>query len=690
MDDDRTGDRGDQTAGDSFEDSEDFDSSRTSADSWGASRGPRTAAEGVRIIGAKEAAEAIDSGQVAPRTPEGAPRFGDPTLAPTGPRPPLRFPGVDPSQVVKPPVSAPAFSSRDRVSKIAAGESPYESEAPVEDSPSGSFGLSFKDFLDPTARARSAATRADEDPEPPPPRKGDTLNPRSAPSWVTPTWSGTDTAEVAALPHWTEPPTGEHPRLVLEPRGDEPTRPPETWSSLTSGPRWRDTPDDWDDTPLPDILRVPKRSTTSRPERDEMLPSATASRFDRSAGVEADYDRDPTDDEEADEPNNRTPGGIRRSDQPASASRSGAWPTTGSRSGPDAPENDDEDSVVPITARSRLRSGGRISSQEGRSASAPPRTRGRSDPSGGSQRRVSPTAEGGSASPRGRGSSTGGGLGPPTPPRKPTGSGPKLGDLSSRTLTGVVVAGVVISAAAAGPAALMVVVGLVLTAASGEFFAGLRSRGYQPATLVGVAGSAGMIAAVYFKGLQAVAPVLFLVVVFTLLWYLLGVVDARPTMNLSVTLLGVCYVGLLGSFAAALLRGPNGVAVLIGALLVAVAHDVGSYFVGRAAGQRPLAPAISPNKTVEGLLGGTAACLAVSVVVGAFGPFPISKAIVGGLMVAVMAPLGDLSESMLKRDLGLKDMGRSLPGHGGVLDRIDALLFVIPSAYFLARLLDLA
>ncbi len=101
---------------------------------------------------------------------------------------------------------------------------------------------------------------------------------------------------------------------------------------------------------------------------------------------------------------------------------------------------------------------------------------------------------------------------------------------------------------------------------------------------------------------------------------------------------------------------------------------------------------MSPGKTVEGAVGGGLAAVVASwLVLGVIGIFPwgTGSAIALGLVVAVAAPLGDLCESMLKRDLGVKDMGTLLPGHGGLLDRFDALLFALPAVYYLCRLLEI-
>ena len=126
------------------------------------------------------------------------------------------------------------------------------------------------------------------------------------------------------------------------------------------------------------------------------------------------------------------------------------------------------------------------------------------------------------------------------------------------------------------------------------------------------------------------------------------------------------------------------------ATIATVANDVGALVVGRWIGSHQLAPNVSPNKSWEGLGGGALASILVStVVVGNIHPWNAANAALLGVIVAVVAPLGDLCESLLKRDLRLKDMGTLLPGHGGVLDRVDALIFVLPATYYLVRALNI-
>ena len=273
-------------------------------------------------------------------------------------------------------------------------------------------------------------------------------------------------------------------------------------------------------------------------------------------------------------------------------------------------------------------------------------------------------------------------------------------DLQSRILTGLGLLTVVVIAIFLGPlAALALIVGVVALSA-GEFYNALRVRGYNPATLLGLSASVAMPIAVYFRGTQAVALVMALTIVFGLLWYLFGVGgDENIAMNLGVTVLGVVYIGVLGSFGAAMLEtsqrlalnNEDGTGLLLAAVILTMGYDVGAFFSGRSMGRTPLTK-VSPNKTVEGLVGGAIMTVVASVVFlelidflepfASFGGF--TEAIILGVAAAIMAPLGDLAESLIKRDLGIKDMGSVLPGHGGFLDRFDALLFVLPTVYFVA------
>jgi phosphatidate cytidylyltransferase len=163
---------------------------------------------------------------------------------------------------------------------------------------------------------------------------------------------------------------------------------------------------------------------------------------------------------------------------------------------------------------------------------------------------------------------------------------------------------------------------------------------------------------------------------------------ARSPQRVGLAVLGVIYPGLLLASLVRLRQLDRGEWWIILALTVTWLNDTGAYFAGRAFGRRKLFPRISPSKTWEGAIGGAAGSILGALVVQHFWlpALPVWGAAVIGAGAAVLGPLGDLSESMLKRAFGRKDSGRLLPGHGGLLDRLDALLFNAPFVLFCARL----
>ena len=242
----------------------------------------------------------------------------------------------------------------------------------------------------------------------------------------------------------------------------------------------------------------------------------------------------------------------------------------------------------------------------------------------------------------------------------------------------------------AGRKGLTALVAAVLLMCALEFFNSLRHRGFSPAIVPGAVACFAMPLVAFGTGPTGMMLVLILSVFVTMLWSLFRVVRDRPVGNMSVTFLGVGYIGVLGGTAGLLLAHPNGVGLVLGGIACAVASDVVAYFVGANLGKVPLAPEVSPNKTIEGVVGGFFGSVLIGTVAfGVVGVAPWNGWAIGailGIVVGVLAPLGDLCESMIKRDLGIKDMGNLLPGHGGFLDRVDAMLFVLPGVYFVARL----
>jgi len=152
--------------------------------------------------------------------------------------------------------------------------------------------------------------------------------------------------------------------------------------------------------------------------------------------------------------------------------------------------------------------------------------------------------------------------------------------------------------------------------------------------------------------------------------------------DISTTLFGLLYISWFFSFLIKIIYLPAGMGLLATVLLVTKLGDIGAYFIGVCFGRRPLMPHISPKKTVEGSIGGLFFSILAALICRPFLNFSYTHLIVIGICLGVLGQLGDLSESLIKRDCAVKDSGRILPGMGGILDEIDSLLFTAPIFYF--------
>ncbi len=276
--------------------------------------------------------------------------------------------------------------------------------------------------------------------------------------------------------------------------------------------------------------------------------------------------------------------------------------------------------------------------------------------------------------------------------RSQGGGGPRRSKLQS-TLTGLVLGAIVIGAVLLGRIAVLVVVGLALELAVSEAFGVIEHAGVREARFIGLIGVGALVGVGYRFGPGPLAGTIVGVFLLGAAWYLFGPLRRPPFDGLARTMLVVVWVGLFGAFAAVLLRpesfGGRGELALLAALACVVADDTVAFFVGSLIGRHSLVPAISPAKTVEGLVGGTLAAVATGLVLGVLSALGTARGVWLGVVVAVVAPLGDLLESAMKRQHQVKDSGALLPGHGGVLDRIDAMLLVLPASYYLMLVMHL-
>jgi phosphatidate cytidylyltransferase len=217
-----------------------------------------------------------------------------------------------------------------------------------------------------------------------------------------------------------------------------------------------------------------------------------------------------------------------------------------------------------------------------------------------------------------------------------------------------------------------------------EFYRMVERAGYRPIWEAGMAGGIlfALEAAWPRPWQSAVLPALL---IYTVAVYLRRGRPERVLPNTALTLFGALYVGYLMSYVLRLraLEGGSASALLV--IFSVWAADSAAFFVGLAAGRRKLLPQVSPNKSVEGAAGGVAAGVLAGVICGGAFHIPLPMAAAVGGLCAVASILGDLWESAIKREVGVKDAGGILPGHGGILDRFDGLLFAMVVGYFAMR-----
>jgi phosphatidate cytidylyltransferase len=196
-------------------------------------------------------------------------------------------------------------------------------------------------------------------------------------------------------------------------------------------------------------------------------------------------------------------------------------------------------------------------------------------------------------------------------------------------------------------------------------------------------GGLAILASAYAGGTEPMLVALALTFLATLLWRL----PENPrgyVRDVTAGVFATMYVPFLAGFAALMLREDDGADRVVAFILLTVLSDIGGYAVGVLFGRHPMAPSISPKKSWEGAAGSALFCaVGGAVALPALLGGAVWEGVVAGLALMLVATLGDLGESMIKRDLGIKDMGSLLPGHGGMMDRLDSLLLAAPVAYLL-------
>jgi phosphatidate cytidylyltransferase len=263
---------------------------------------------------------------------------------------------------------------------------------------------------------------------------------------------------------------------------------------------------------------------------------------------------------------------------------------------------------------------------------------------------------------------------------------------AGRNLPAAIASGVVLGIAIIAslvfwkPAFMLIVVAAVLVAVweLGHAFATGEIRIAREPVM---AGGVLMVLVAYFFGAPALVTATAVTALVTMLWRLRGGI-AGYVMDTTAAVFTIMYVPFLGSFVALLLAEDRGAAAIVTFILVTIASDIGGYAVGVLAGKHPMAPVISPKKSWEGFAGSAVSCVVVGWLTVDYlldGDWWVGVAL--GASAVVMATLGDLCESVIKRDLGIKDMSQIVPGHGGLMDRLDSLLATAAPVWLLLHYL---
>ena len=279
---------------------------------------------------------------------------------------------------------------------------------------------------------------------------------------------------------------------------------------------------------------------------------------------------------------------------------------------------------------------------------------------------------------------------PPVPPVKDHGRAGR--NLPAAVTSAVVLLALIGASLAFWKTAFMFIVAAAVVVAIWELHRGLMAKDIdvpeQPLMIGGVV----MVVVAYFFGAPALVTATAVSALVTMLWLLRRGVPGY-VQNATASVFVLIYVPFLGSFVALLLaeggawdfdRWDDGVKGVIVFILVTIASDIGGYVAGVLFGKHPMAPVISPKKSWEGFAGSVTFCVAAGVGLVVWmldGDWWVGIAL--GLIAAVMATLGDLCESVIKRDLGIKDMSQVIPGHGGLMDRLDSLLATVAPIWLL-------
>jgi phosphatidate cytidylyltransferase len=267
------------------------------------------------------------------------------------------------------------------------------------------------------------------------------------------------------------------------------------------------------------------------------------------------------------------------------------------------------------------------------------------------------------------------------PAREPRGPRRARSDLFARVLVAVPAAVVAIAFVNVGGIAWALFMAAIALVCLHELYRMLPR--WRPAPIVGFASAIAMIIAAHFGTERDVLEIAVATLPVAFLAVIASGRGGTPTVAIAGTMLGVWWIGVAFAHAVLLREVHHGNAILIDVMVGTFLGDTGAYLGGRLFGRRPLAPEISPHKTVEGLVCGMFVAIMSVFFAGLYETWMTQgDSLLLGAAVAVLGPLGDLFESLVKRDAGAKDAGSLFGAHGGALDRLDAIIFTVVAAYY--------
>ncbi len=260
----------------------------------------------------------------------------------------------------------------------------------------------------------------------------------------------------------------------------------------------------------------------------------------------------------------------------------------------------------------------------------------------------------------------------------------KRSDLGARVVVAIPGAVLALAFVYLGGVAWAALIAVMACAGTSELYRMLPD--WRPVPLVGFAVALGMCAAARYGSAAEVIGVAMAGIPLVFLALLARGQTAGATLSIASTLFGIFWVGLALSHAVLLRQLPHGAALVLDVMLGTFLADTFAYLGGRLVGRHPLAPSVSPKKTIEGLSIGAVAAVAAVLVAELYQSSWLSRgdALILGVAIAILGPLGDLFESLVKRDAGTKDAGSLFGAHGGALDRLDAVMFTVVAAYYIA------